>query len=160
MNLAVYAVGRLKAGPEEAILDRYWSLAKAAGPQIGLTVPPIREFPESRHQQAVARKNAEGNTLLAAIQAGAFLVALDESGRNLSSTDLAQAIRHRRDEGYPEFAFVIGGPDGHGNQITNKAGLVLSMGQMTWPHRLARIMIVEQIYRAITILSGHPYHRR
>ena len=88
-----------------------------------------------------------------------LVVCLDETGKGLSSTALTDWIRLRRDQGVASIAFLIGGPDGHGAAVRERADLTLSLGAMTWPHGLARVLLLEQLYRAATILAGHPYHR-
>ncbi len=102
---------------------------------------------------------AEAEELLAAVPPGAALVALDERGRDLTSEALAGQLGRWRDEGARAAAFLIGGPDGLGAAARERASLVLSLGRMTWPHMLVRAMLAEQLYRATTILAGHPYHR-
>jgi 23S rRNA (pseudouridine1915-N3)-methyltransferase len=86
-------------------------------------------------------------------------VALDEHGQDLGSVALSDLVQKNLDTAVPEIAFAIGGPDGHGQEVLGAANVVLRMGKMTWPHQLARVMLAEQLYRSITILSGHPYHR-
>lgn len=97
--------------------------------------------------------------LLERIPSGAIAVALDERGRQISSPDLARRMSDWRDEGRPEIVFLIGGADGHDESLRQRADLSLSLGRMVWPHMLARVMLAEQIYRAISILTGGPYHR-
>ena len=103
--------------------------------------------------------DAEGQELLAAVPPGAAVVALDGRGRNLTSEAFADQLGRWRDEGTRAVAFLIGGPDGLGPAVRERASLVLSLGSMTWPHMLVRAMLAEQLYRATTILAGHPYHR-
>lgn len=105
------------------------------------------------------RPGMEDQALLAAVPSGAVVVALDERGRDLASRELAARIEHWREHARPAAAFLIGGPDGHGEAVRARADLVLAFGRMTWPHRLVRVMLAEQLYRATTILAGHPYHR-
>lgn len=159
MRLAIYAVGRLKSGPERELFDRYLSLVTRAGTQIGLSVAGAREISESRRPGADERKKSEAADLLGAVADGAFIVALDETGRDLSSDEFARTIERKMHEGVVEMAFLVGGPDGHGDRVRQRADLALRLGKMTWPHRLARIMLAEQLFRSITVLSGHPYHR-
>jgi 23S rRNA (pseudouridine1915-N3)-methyltransferase len=98
--------------------------------------------------------------MLSGVPGGALAVALDEGGRNLSSSEFAQMIRAELERGTSALIFLIGGPDGLSDIVRESArGGILSLGRMTWPHRLARVMIAEQIYRAVTILINHPYHR-
>jgi 23S rRNA (pseudouridine1915-N3)-methyltransferase len=89
----------------------------------------------------------------------AVLVALDEHGKAVDSRAFAEFLRKWRDGGTPEVVFAIGGADGHGAAILGRSDLELAFGAMTWPHQFARLMLAEQLYRAVTILTGHPYHR-
>ena len=102
---------------------------------------------------------AEAEALLAGVPPGAVLVALDERGRDLASTELAERLGAWRDDGIREAGFVIGGPDGLAPAVTERADLLLAFGRATWPHMLVRAMLAEQLYRAASILAGHPYHR-
>ena len=86
-------------------------------------------------------------------------MALDERGRSLSSAAFADYLGRRRDEGVADLAFVIGGADGLAERVRSRADLVLSLGAPTWPHLLVRGLLAEQLYRAQSILAGHPYHR-
>jgi 23S rRNA (pseudouridine1915-N3)-methyltransferase len=158
VKIVVAAIGRLKAGPERVLLDRYLARASKAGRQLGLTFD-FRELPESNARQSPARKDAEAASLAALLPAGAVLVVLDEAGKGLDSRSLADRIAEWRDSGTRDLVFVIGGPDGLAPDLTGRADLRLAFGPMTWPHQLVRIMLAEQLYRAVTILSGHPYHR-
>ena len=158
MLISIAAVGRLKAGPERELLARYMTRATAAGKSLGLTFA-TREFPESRAANASQRKAEEAAALLASLPPGGTLVALDEGGKSLDSDSLARRIAGWRDGGAPAVAFAVGGPDGHGAAVIEAATLRLAFGAMTWPHQLVRVMLAEQLYRAVTILSGHPYHR-
>ena len=141
------------------MLDRYLDRARKSGSQLGFSGPELREWPESRAASAELRKQEEAELLAGVVRPGGLLVALDENGKDMSSVQLAGKIRNSLDGSVPEIAFAIGGPDGHGDPVLKQAALTLRMGRMTWPHQLARVMLAEQIYRSITILSGHPYHR-
>ena len=159
MKLQILAIGRLKAGPELALFDDYLKRAQGLGRSCGLTQIAMRDFPESRLPDAKSRMAAEAELLAGATPDPAFRVVLDERGKVLSSADFALALKRHLERGTASLAFLIGGPDGHAPEIKAGAGLLLSFGPMTWPHRLARIMLVEQVYRAVTILVKHPYHR-
>jgi len=158
MLITIAAVGRLKAGPERVLFDRFVDRAGTAGRKLGLTFT-TREFSESRATSGPSRKDQEANALLAALPSGAVLVGLDEAGRSLDSRAFAERIAKWRDNGTGDLVLAIGGADGHGSALLEKASLRLAFGPMTWPHQLARLMLAEQLYRAVTILSGHPYHR-
>jgi len=151
MRLMIAAVGRAKAGPERALYEHY------AG---RITFPlQLREVEEKRPLSGSKLAGSEAALLLTAVPDGARLVALDESGRDLASADLARRLRDWRDEGVRDIAFVIGGANGLDPSVRDKADLVLALGRATWPHMLVRGMLAEQIYRAQCIMTGHPYHR-
>ena len=125
---------------------------------VGLTFD-LRELPESSARQASERKQAEGESLAALLPPGALLVVRDEGGRSLDSRSFAGKIAEWRDSGARDLVFAIGGPDGLAPDLIARADLRLAFGAVTWPHQLVRIMLAEQLYRTVTILSGHPYHR-
>lgn len=158
MKVAVIAVGRLKTGPERDLLDRYRDRAIRAGRQLSLTFDG-REIPESNARSADGRKDEEAALILAAVPVGAILLALDERGKPLDSRAFADRLATWRDAGTKDVAVAIGGADGLGPAVLAKADLRLAFGAMTWPHQIVRILLAEQLYRAVTILSGHPYHR-
>jgi 23S rRNA (pseudouridine1915-N3)-methyltransferase len=159
MKISVFAVGRMKAGPEKELADRYFERFSKNGPAIGLEFAGLAETSESRAQSAAERKREEADRLKQHLAAGAALILLDERGKNLSSEDFANRIAAFRDGGRRAMVIAIGGPDGHDPSLRDAAELVLSFGAQTWPHQMVRIMLGEQLYRAATILSGHPYHR-
>ncbi|MEO8668213.1 MAG: 23S rRNA (pseudouridine(1915)-N(3))-methyltransferase RlmH [Bauldia sp.] len=158
MKVTIAAVGRLKAGAERALTERYLDRANAAGKRLGLTFT-VREFPESPAGNAVTRKDQEARSILALAPPGTVLVALDEGGKALTTKDFTDRLSRWRDDGEAEMLFAIGGADGLGKAVLDRAGLRLAFGAMTWPHQFVRAMLAEQFYRAVTILSGHPYHR-
>lgn len=159
MRISVHAIGRLKNGPEKELAGEYASRAADLCRQAGLKAVTMTEYPESHAGTAALRQSDEAGRLLAHIDPRAFVIALDERGRELSSGELAAEIAMRRDGGTPELVFLIGGPDGHGPEALARAGLRVAFGRLTWPHRLVRILLAEQIYRSLTILLNHPYHR-
>lgn len=158
MLIAIAAVGKLKAGPERELFDRFMARATEAGGKLGLSFA-IREFPESRARSATARKAQEATAIVAGIPSGAIVAALDATGKTIDSRAFAGRLAAWRDGGVSTVVLAIGGADGHGRALTEKAALRLAFGAMTWPHQLVRVMLAEQLYRAVTILSGHPYHR-
>jgi len=158
IRIVVHAVGRMKAGPERELADRYLERAAKAGPAIGLELSGVSETPESRAKSSAERKREEGRKLLDSAGSGA-LILLDERGNNLSSRELGERIAAFRDSGVRQLVIAIGGPDGHDDGIRGKADLTIAFGAQTWPHQLVRVMLAEQLYRVVTILSGHPYHR-
>jgi len=119
----------------------------------------IVELEERRRSPPVQLRAREAELILAALPEGARLVALDEKGSAWSSRDLASRVAQWRDRGVATLAFAIGGADGLGQAVVDRAETILSLGAMTWPHLLARSLLLEQLYRAQQILAGHPYHR-
>lgn len=159
MRLLIAAVGKLKDAEERSICDRYAKRLNVTGRGIGLGPLEIIELPESRAEAIDARKADEAARLLKAAGAATIRIALDENGKALSSDAFAKVLSKHADGGAKTCAFLIGGPDGHAPELLRSADLKLSLGSMTLPHGLARVVLVEQLYRAATILSGHPYHR-
>ncbi len=159
MRITIATIGRLKAGAERDLFARYRERAESAGRQTGLGPVCEIELSESPRGNAGERRREEGAALIGKIAEEATLVALDQSGKTMDSTAFAKWIARLRDDGVRDLVFAIGGADGHGPQIGERAAMSLALGPMTFPHAIARILLTEQIYRAITILSGHPYHR-
>lgn len=159
MRIHLGAVGQLKDGAERQLFDRYVERFANQGRQIHIGPLSVNEVPESRARSAVQRRREEAEALLKKAPADAMLIALDEKDKGLTSCAFATMLATYRDEGSPCLAFVIGGADGHGDDLLRAANHKLSLGPMTLPHRLARIVLAEQLYRAMTILTGHPYHR-
>ncbi|MVA96294.1 23S rRNA (pseudouridine(1915)-N(3))-methyltransferase RlmH [Nitratireductor sp. CAU 1489] len=159
MRIAVHAVGRMKAGPEAELADRFFGRFAKIGPPVGLEWAGLAETVESRATGPTERKREEAARLSALLEPGSVLLLLDERGKSQGSEDLARWIAKTRDDGCRRLVVALGGPDGHDDALRGTAGLVLCMGKLTWPHQLARVMIAEQLYRCATILAGHPYHR-
>jgi len=159
MRITVFAVGRMKSGPERELADRYFDRLKRTGGPLGLEFSSVIEISESRAQQADLRKHEESAKVLEALETGGVLVLLDERGKTMTSEAFAATIARFRDDGKRQLLVAIGGPDGHDAVLRGRADHVLALGAMTWPHQLVRILVAEQLYRATTILAGHPYHR-
>lgn len=159
MRIVLLCVGRSKAGAERELALRYVERANAAGRSIGFGGVELRELDESRARRSSDRKADEAKAILAALAPGGELIALDEGGRLLASREFASHLGKRRDHGAPAMTLAIGGADGLAQEVRDAASLVLSLGPMTFPHQLVKIMAAEQLYRAVTILAGHPYHR-
>ena len=160
MQLIVFAVGRMKKGPERELTGRYVDRLEKVGPTVGLSWGGVTEIAESRATTARQRKSEEaGPGLALAEERGTALIALDETGKSLTSTDFATRLSDMRDQGARRLVLAIGGPDGHAPELLARADLSVSLGRMTWPHQIVRILLAEQLYRAVTILAGHPYHR-
>jgi len=159
MRLSVIAVGRLKDSAERGLVDRYVERLDRVGRGVGLGPVEEVERGESRKDSAGARRAEEAAAMMARVSEGARVVALDAGGKQLSSEAFAALIGDWRDAGVSRSCFLIGGPDGHGEAVVAAADLTLALGRMTLPHGLARVVLAEQLYRAATILAGHPYHR-
>lgn len=155
MDLSILAVGRLRGGPEAALIDDYLGRIDKTGRPLSLGPARVIEVEDKKNRG----RDAEADLLLGALPDGAALVALDERGRTLSSPQLAETLARFRDDGRRAACFAIGGADGHGRALLDRADLKLSFGPMVWPHMLARAMLSEQLYRATSILAGSPYHR-
>lgn len=154
MRMVIAAVGRLRQGPEAALIADYLDRHAKAGRALGLPPVTIHEVEDKRGGGMIA----EAPLLDRALPTGAALIVLDERGQMLTSPELAAKIAGFRDQAR-DIAFVIGGADGIDPALRDRADVALSFGRMVWPHMLARVMLAEQIYRATTILSGSPYHR-
>ena len=158
MRITILAVGRIKDGAERELVNRYLDRARAVGRGQGFSGFEVIELSESRATRAADRKTAESRELLARAE-NSLLVVLDESGVSPTSEHFAALQEKWRDTGTKSLIFVIGGADGHDPSLLAKAELRMAFGAMTLPHQLARILLSEQLYRAMTVLAGHPYHR-
>jgi 23S rRNA (pseudouridine1915-N3)-methyltransferase len=159
MRIVVAAVGRLKHGSETELSERYRKRAMQTGRQLGLRDLEIVEIRESRASDASKRMLEESIALANVIPQNAAVVLLDPQGQNLDSAEFATRLTKWRADGRSATVFLIGGADGLAASLHEKAELRLSFGAATWPHQLVRVMLLEQLYRATTILTGHPYHR-
>ena len=159
MRLLIAAVGKLKHGPERELFAHYLDRAEAIGRKTGLSPLSAIEVAKAKAATAQARMEAEAKTLLAKLPSSYKLICLERGGDQLDSEEFAQALAKFRDGGAQGLAFFIGGADGLGLAAQFKADRVVSLGPITLPHGLARIVLAEQIYRAGTLLTGHPYHR-
>jgi 23S rRNA (pseudouridine1915-N3)-methyltransferase len=159
MRIVIAAVGRLKQGPERELAERYRKRADALGRSVGLQTIDIVEIRESRADNAERRMLEESIAIANVIPEGAVTILLDERGENLSSASFAGHLQGWRAEDRPAVVFIIGAADGLAVGLREKAKMAIAFGGATWPHQFVRIMLLEQLYRAVTILSGHPYHR-
>jgi 23S rRNA (pseudouridine1915-N3)-methyltransferase len=159
MRLIIAAVGRLKDGPERALLERYRHRFADLGKRLGLSPVVWHELAESRAVATIKRCAEEGAALLKLAHDADIIIALDERGKTLTSQAFAQLLGKIRDDGADTLAILVGGPDGLAPNVREAAWIKLSLGAITLPHGLARIVLAEQLYRAATILAGHPYHR-
>ncbi len=155
MRLGLIAIGRLRACPERALIDDYLKRSEPMGRALALTPLAEREIePKGR-----ADARAETEALAKAAEGAERVVLLDERGKHMTSPDLAALLAGWRDQGVASTAFLIGGADGFDQAAAPQAHARIAFGKMVWPHRLARVMLCEQLYRAMTILAGTPYHR-
>ena len=159
MRLVVISIGRLKQGPERELADRYRERFGDIGRKLGFRGLEVHEISESRARDAATRIAEEAAAISAAIPEKSVLVALDEHGDNIDSAGFARHLGRWRDEAAANTIFAIGGADGLSPDLRRKAKLCVAFGAATWPHQIVRVMLLEQIYRAATILAGHPYHR-
>lgn len=159
MRIVVAAVGRLKQGPERELADRYRKRAAEAGRSAGIQAVDVVEIRESRAGDAARRMLEESIAIANLIPERAVTVILDQRGENMSSASFAGRLQGWRAEDKPVVVIVIGGADGLAPNLREQAKLAVAFGAATWPHQLTRIMLLEQLYRAVTILAGHPYHR-
>jgi 23S rRNA (pseudouridine1915-N3)-methyltransferase len=160
MRLVIAAIGRLKAGPERELADRYRERAAKAGRPLGFRSVDVFEIAESRAARVEDRMVEEAAALAKhGADDDVVRIALDETGTSLGSEEFAGMLGRWKDGGRTATVFAIGGPDGLSREFRSQAELTWSFGTATWPHQLVRIMLLEQLYRAVTILAGHPYHR-
>jgi 23S rRNA (pseudouridine1915-N3)-methyltransferase len=154
VRITLLTVGKLGRAPEAALARDYAERATASGRSLGFSAVEIVEI-ESRK----AGKAAEAEALLVQIRPGDHVIACDEHGKALTSREFAQKVAKLRDGGTRRLVLVIGGADGLGPDVLARADATLAFGPQTWPHALVRAMLAEQVYRAVTILAGSPYHR-
>lgn len=150
LKIEIIAVSRARKGALAELVDEYkkrikWPLK-------------IHEI-ESRYTDAKKANEDEAEKILKLIDSHATVIVMDERGAGLRSMDFAQTLETFKNNGENHIQFIIGGADGLTDDIRDRANILLSFGQQTWPHLLARVMLLEQVYRAQQILSGHPYHR-
>ena len=149
----------MKAGPERELCDRYFERARKAGSKLGLRGFLVDELQEARAARAQDRVAAEETALLSRLREADRVIALDAGGDLVDSDAFAKDLAKGAAGSVARTIFLIGGPDGLGRRLLDRSCRRLSLGRMTWPHQIARILLAEQLYRATTILSGHPYHR-
>lgn len=150
MKISIIAVGKMKDAAQKALYDTY---AKR--------LSPAPQLVEIAHALGSAQeiKSKEGKEILKRIDDNAFVIVLDERGQNASSLQLSEFLQEAMNAGKSHIQAILGGAEGLSDEVRARADVMLAFGKMTWPHMLARIMVLEQIYRAKQILAGHPYHR-
>jgi 23S rRNA (pseudouridine1915-N3)-methyltransferase len=159
MRIAILAAGVARGTPQNALVEEYLTRARSIGRQQGITSIVVDEVAVSKLREARARMAEEGEKLAGRIPAGAHVIALDSRGKGMTSEAFSEMLAAMRDAGARDLVFLIGGPDGLDVGPNVKPGRSLAFGLQTWPHLLVRVMLAEQIYRAVTILGNHPYHR-
>ena len=159
MRLVIAAIGVLRRGAYLELADDYAARVRRTGPAVGISNLSIIDGEAPKSLQGAPRQDAEAKRLLKTAVKADRKIAMDERGRRMDSAAFARLIGDWRDAGVRETAFLIGGADGLRDDLRNDADAVIAMGDMTWPHQLARVMLCEQLYRAVTILAGYPYHR-
>jgi 23S rRNA (pseudouridine1915-N3)-methyltransferase len=159
VRVIVAAVGRLKQGAERELAADYRKRAEAVGRAIGLRQIEIVEIRESRARDSERRRTEESIAIANVLPDGAVVMVFDQAGENIDSPGLAALLQKCRAENRAAVCFVIGGADGITQSLRGRAKHLLAFGSATWPHQLVRVMLLEQLYRAGTILAGHPYHR-
>ncbi|MBU1288571.1 MAG: 23S rRNA (pseudouridine(1915)-N(3))-methyltransferase RlmH [Alphaproteobacteria bacterium] len=153
MRLTLLSVGRLKSGAERDLFDEYVKRALPVARSLG-----FRGLEEVEVASG-GGLDAEAERILAKIPAGASVIRLDEFGRNLTSQDFATQLGRLRDQGVPDLVFLIGGAEGYGDAVRRAVPDIMAFGAQTWPHRLVKAMLAEQVYRAMSIMAGMPYHK-
>ena len=151
MRIRILCIGRMKDGPERELVDDYLGRAQKSGKALGYRAVEEVELNSSS-------KDDEGQRLLAKHGKG-ILIRLDERGEAWTSQDLSKRLARWRDAGEEAASFVIGGADGTSPAVAAAARHTISFGVQTWPHKLVRVLIAEQVYRALSIEAGSPYHR-
>jgi 23S rRNA (pseudouridine1915-N3)-methyltransferase len=159
VRLLIATVGRLKSGPERELCERYLTRARDAGRALRFVPIDVAEIAESNARRPADRMAEEAKGLLAAVPVGSRKIALDARGKTMSSEDFAKRLAGWRDQGAAAVTFFIGGADGLDDSVRRAADLSVAYGAATFPHQLVRMLLAEQIYRSVTILAGHPYHR-
>ena len=153
MHVTLISVGKLKKGPEKDLVDDYVSRFNKSGPHIGLRSLKLVDLASGGGLEA------EGKAILNAIPSGAKVFRLDEHGAAWTSVKFANQIAKLRDIGTPELCFLIGGAEGYSEAVRGAAPEMIALGPQTWPHRLVKAMISEQLYRAVSLIAGLPYHK-
>lgn len=159
MRLLILAVGHARGTEEGALSDAYCARAATMGKRLGFPATAIAEVGVSKARDVETRMREEGERLAGKIPEQAHVICLDAKGKGMTSDAFAEMLGAMRDAGARDMVFLIGGPDGLSLPRNVKPGRSLAFGPQTWPHLLVRAMLAEQIYRALTILAGHPYHR-
>jgi len=159
MRLHILAVGFARGTQEGALTEDFVGRAVAMGRRLGFTAVTCDELAVSKERETKKRMADEAERLARRVPDGAHVILLDAKGKGMTSEDFAEMLAALRDAGTRDLVFVIGGPDGLAPLPGKKSGRSLAFGPQTWPHLMVRAMLAEQVYRALTIMAGHPYHR-
>ncbi|HVS77472.1 MAG TPA: 23S rRNA (pseudouridine(1915)-N(3))-methyltransferase RlmH [Steroidobacteraceae bacterium] len=155
MKARVIAVG---TRPPAWVREAYADYARRLGSRLGLTLVEIEPGTRSAGQSPRKAVEAEARKLMAVLRADEWVVALDEHGKEMTTRELAGWLGARMQDGR-DLAFLIGGPDGLSPDVLARSNFSLSLSRLTLPHALVRVVLAEQLYRAMSILTHHPYHR-
>ena len=153
MHIQIISVGKPKSGPEKDLADDYAVRFKKAGPNIGFRSLKLHDLPNG------GGLIAEGSKLLGAVPKGASVLRLDEHGPQLTSVAFSERLAKLRDAGTDTLCFLIGGAEGYSDEVRAAFPKTLALGPQTWPHRLVKAMLTEQLYRAVSLQAGLPYHK-
>jgi len=159
VRIIIAAIGRLKKGPEQELVSRYQDRVAKSGKAMGFTAVETIEITESRAGSSDLRKKEEARALLSRLPDKTFIFCFDERGKRPTSREFASLFETQMDKGTKNIALLIGGPDGFCDSVHQNSNEIISFGSLTLPHQLVRVLVLEQLYRAVTILTGHPYHR-
>lgn len=159
MKLTICAVGRLKNGPERELWQRYATRISSIGKSQCIDPLKLIEISEARDANASARKSAEASKLASKLGSSDLIIALDENGTQVTSNEIAATLQREADAGRSAITFLIGGPDGLSPDLLDQTKEKWAFGRITLPHGVVRAILAEQLYRALTIMAGHPYHR-
>lgn len=151
MNITIAAVGRMKRGPAVELIDEYLKRTR-----WNITIHEIADAPTNLSTDA--RREREAKAILDKVNGNDWLIALDSTGKNLTSPEFATLIQTAQKNAIKHAVFAIGGQDGLDASVLKKAKHKIAFGAVTWPHQMLRAMLAEQLYRAYTISAGHPYH--
>lgn len=153
MRISIISVGKLRGGPEATLIADYADRFRKTGSGIGFRSLDVSEVASG------GGRETEGARLLEALPKEGEVWRLDEHGKQWRSTDFSQHLAARRDDGLRRLTFLIGGAEGYSDAVRTACPQTLAFGVQTWPHRLVKVMLVEQLYRAASLLAGSPYHK-
>lgn len=156
MRFKILWVGKTKSAPIKVLIEDYLKRIRRFTPCV---TQEVRDFSKIQSRRTVDLIAAEGEEIIRHLPQSGHIVALDETGRQFSSEDFSRWIENEQNAGTREITFIIGGPEGLSRTIVQRAHLVLSMGKMTWTHEMCRVLLSEQLYRALCIMHKIPYHK-